>query len=113
MSPKAAAKKLPSSAATNASPIAIARENQSRRKFSSPLGLRRGERVLLLLLDSPEFLYCFFGAIKMGAIAVPVNPFQKAKDYEYVLNDSGRASPWWMNRCARSCTPYRPSAARI
>lgn len=53
------------------------------------LGVRRGERVLLLLLDSPEFLYCYFGAIKIGAIAVPVNPFQKAKDYEYVLNDSG------------------------
>ncbi len=56
--------------------------------FLRALGLRRGERVLLMLLDSPEFLYCFFGAIKIGAIAVPVNPFQKARDYEYVLNDS-------------------------
>jgi benzoate-CoA ligase len=53
------------------------------------LGVQRGERVLLLLLDSPEFLYCYFGAIKIGAVAVPVNPFQKPKDYEYVLNDSG------------------------
>jgi benzoate-CoA ligase family protein len=57
--------------------------------FLRRLGVRRGERVLLLLLDSPEFLYCFLGAIKIGAIAVPVNPFQKPKDYGYVLNDSG------------------------
>jgi benzoate-CoA ligase family protein len=52
------------------------------------LGVKRGERVLLLLPDSPEFLYCFLGAIKIGAVAVPVNPFQRSKDYEYVLKDS-------------------------
>ena len=53
------------------------------------LGVGRGERVMLMLPDSPEFLYCFLGAIKIGAVAVPVNPFQKPKDYEYVLKDSG------------------------
>ena len=37
------------------------------------LGVRPEERVLLLLLDTPEFLYSFFGAIKIGAVAVPVN----------------------------------------
>jgi benzoate-CoA ligase len=52
------------------------------------LGVRPGERVLLLLLDSPEFLYCFFGAIKIGAVAVPVNTQAKRHDYEYMLNDS-------------------------
>ena len=47
-----------------------------------------GNRVLLLLLDCPEFLYCFFGAIKIGAVAVPVNTQAKPHDYEYMLNDS-------------------------
>jgi benzoate-CoA ligase family protein len=51
------------------------------------LGLRREERVLLLLLDSPEFLYSFFGAIKIGAVAVPVNTQAKPREYEYILND--------------------------
>src|SRR5689334_5902352 len=55
------------------------------------LGIRSGDRVLLLLLDSPEFLYCFFGAIKIGAIAVPVNTQAKQHDYEYMLNDSRAA----------------------
>ena len=55
------------------------------------LGVHRGERVLLLLLDSPEFLYCFFGAMKIGAVAVPVNTQAKPHDYEYILNDSHAA----------------------
>ena len=37
------------------------------------IGVRPEERVLLLLLDSPEFVYAFFGAIKIGAVPVPLN----------------------------------------
>jgi benzoate-CoA ligase family protein len=51
------------------------------------LEVRPEERVLLLLLDGPEFLYSFFGAIKMGAVAVPVNTQSKPREYEYILND--------------------------
>ena len=51
------------------------------------LGVRPEERVLLLLLDSPEFLYSFFGAIKIGAVAVPVNTQAKPHEYEYILDD--------------------------
>src|ERR1700688_3532063 len=32
------------------------------------LGVRHEERVVLLLLDTPEFLYSFFGTIKIGAV---------------------------------------------
>ena len=53
------------------------------------LGVDREHRVLLALVDSPEFLYCFLGAIKIGAIAVPVNPWLRAHEYEYLLNDTG------------------------
>jgi benzoate-CoA ligase family protein len=52
------------------------------------LGVRPEERIVLLLLDSPEFLYSFFGAIKIGAVAVPVNTLAKPHDYEYIFNDS-------------------------
>jgi benzoate-CoA ligase len=51
------------------------------------LGVRPEERVLLLLFDTPEFLYAFFGTIKIGAVAVPVNTQAKPQDYEYMLND--------------------------
>lgn len=52
------------------------------------LGVRIEERVLLLLLDTPEFAAGFFGAIKIGAVPVPVNTLLKSTDYQYLLNDS-------------------------
>jgi acyl-coenzyme A synthetase/AMP-(fatty) acid ligase len=52
------------------------------------LGVRPEERVLLLLPDLPEFVYAFFGAIKIGAVPVPLNTLWKPADYQYVIHDS-------------------------
>jgi acyl-coenzyme A synthetase/AMP-(fatty) acid ligase len=52
------------------------------------LSVRIEERVLLLLLDGPEFAISFFGAIKIGAVPVPVNTLLKPADYQYILNNS-------------------------
>ncbi|HYL93338.1 MAG TPA: benzoate-CoA ligase family protein [Alphaproteobacteria bacterium] len=51
------------------------------------LEVRIEERVALMLLDTPAFAYSFFGAIKIGAVAVPVNTLLKPPEYEYILND--------------------------
>lgn len=45
-------------------------------------------RVALLCLDSPEFVAAFFGAIKIGAVPIPMNTMLRPADYEYMLNDS-------------------------
>src|SRR5260370_25571676 len=50
-------------------------------------GVRRDERVLLLLLDTPTFVYSFFGAQKIGAVPIPTNTLLKSQDYAYMLND--------------------------
>jgi benzoate-CoA ligase len=55
------------------------------------LGVRPEERVLLLMLDGPDLVSAFFGAIKIGAVPIPVNTLWTAADYRYVLDDS-RAS---------------------
>lgn len=52
------------------------------------LGVRREERVLLVLDDTPTFPAAFLGAIRIGAVPVPVNPLYKASDYRYFLEDS-------------------------
>jgi benzoate-CoA ligase family protein len=52
------------------------------------LGVEMEQRVALLLYDSPEFAATFFGAIKIGAVAVPLNTQLRAQDYIYMLNDS-------------------------
>ncbi len=51
------------------------------------LGVRIEERVAILVPDSPEWVFAFFAAIKIGAVAVPLNTNLKPKDYEYLLND--------------------------
>jgi benzoate-CoA ligase len=52
------------------------------------LSLEVEQRVALLLLDCPEFVYSFFGAIKIGAVAMPMNTLLRPADYSYLLNDS-------------------------
>jgi benzoate-CoA ligase family protein len=52
------------------------------------LGLQDEERVLLLLRDSPEFVACFLGAMKLGAVPVPLNTFAHLSDYEFYLRHS-------------------------
>ncbi len=52
-------------------------------------GVGRGDRVMLLLLDSPNFVAAFWGAIKIGAVAVPANTLLMPDDYAFMLRDSG------------------------
>jgi benzoate-CoA ligase family protein len=52
------------------------------------LDVRCEERVLLLLLDGPAFAYAFFGAIKIGAVPVPLNTLSKPTDYQFVVRDT-------------------------
>src|SRR5574341_1006169 len=52
------------------------------------LGLELEQRLLLVLPDPPEFAFAFYGAIKIGAVPIPTNPWMRARDYEYLLHDS-------------------------
>jgi benzoate-CoA ligase len=53
------------------------------------IGVGSGDRVLLVLLDSPEFVAAFLGVTKIGAIAVPTNTALRSVDYAYFLEESG------------------------
>jgi benzoate-CoA ligase family protein len=52
------------------------------------LGVGMEERVLLVLLDTVRFPALFFGAMKIGAVPVPVNTLLTPEDYDYILRDS-------------------------
>src|SRR5829696_8329880 len=52
------------------------------------LGVGREQRVLLILDDTPAFPVAFFGALRIGAVPVPVNPLYRAADYRHFLEDS-------------------------
>jgi len=51
-------------------------------------GVSHGDRVLIAQPDSAEFIAAFFGAAKIGAVAVPVNPFARSSDYIHYLENS-------------------------
>jgi benzoate-CoA ligase family protein len=50
-------------------------------------GATPGDRILIVLPDSAEFIAAFFGAAKIGAVAVPVNPFVRAADYIHYIGN--------------------------
>ena len=52
------------------------------------LGVRFEERVMMCMLDTADFPAVFFGAIKAGAVAVPVNTLLTTDDYAFMLRDS-------------------------
>lgn len=52
------------------------------------IGVTPEQRVVLLLHDGPAFYASFLGAIKIGAVPVPLNTLLRQGDYQFMLNDS-------------------------
>jgi long-chain acyl-CoA synthetase len=51
------------------------------------LGIRKGDRIAILLSNSPEFIVTLFGIAKTGAIAVPLDPRYRIGELTYLFND--------------------------
>ncbi|MGI8417861.1 MAG: long-chain-fatty-acid--CoA ligase [Nakamurella sp.] len=52
-------------------------------------GIQPGDRVALMLPNIPAFAVIYYGALRAGAVVVPMNPLFKAREIEYYLSDSG------------------------
>jgi benzoate-CoA ligase family protein len=52
------------------------------------LGVRPADRVLMVVKDCPEFFFLFWGAVKIGAIPVPLNGLAPASDFEFIIQHS-------------------------
>ncbi|MFP3897800.1 MAG: AMP-binding protein [Dehalococcoidia bacterium] len=53
------------------------------------LGLRKGDRVGILLLNSPQFIIAYMGALKAGATITAISPVYVSPEIKYQLEDSG------------------------
>lgn len=51
------------------------------------MGIRIGDYVGILALDGPEWVTSFFGALKIGAVAVGLNTLLTSQEYAYILSD--------------------------
>jgi 4-hydroxybenzoate-CoA ligase len=67
----------------------VALQRQSRRfaNLLARLGVRREERIAMIMLDTVEFPVVFLGAIRAGVVPVPLNTLLTAEQYAYVLAD--------------------------
>ncbi len=52
------------------------------------LGIKPGDRLMMVVRDCPDFIAMFFGAIKAGIIPAPVNTLLRMEDYSYLISDS-------------------------
>jgi long-chain acyl-CoA synthetase len=61
-------------------------------QFASALhraGFTKGDRLSIMLPNSPHYIFTLFGTFCLGGIAVQVNPMYVEREIEHVLNDSG------------------------
>jgi benzoate-CoA ligase family protein len=68
------------------------------------LGLARGQRLLMIVKDCPEFFYLFWGAIKAGIVPVPLNTLLRADDYRFMIEDSQCTGLVWSAEFAGEVT---------
>ncbi|MFJ6757818.1 AMP-binding protein [Streptomyces sp. NPDC091273] len=72
-------------------------------------GVRRGDRVAVMLQNTPHFVLAVLAAWKAGAVVVPLNPMYKSAEVRHVLRDSGAAA---LVCDGRAWTAYLAGAAR-
>ncbi len=53
------------------------------------LGVKKGDRVALFLLNSPQFIIAYFAALKCGATVTPISPVYTSHEVRYQIEDSG------------------------
>jgi len=75
-----------------------------------PAGLETGDRIAFHLLNGPELALGYFGCLKAGCIAVPINTRLKGPEIDYILRHSGSAcyvgQPDLYADVAKSCPAF-------
>ncbi len=51
------------------------------------LGVQPGDRLALLMPNSVEYLVSYYALIKLGAVAVPLNPLLREPEVRYIMED--------------------------
>lgn len=54
----------------------------------SKLGVKKGDTVAIMLINCPQFVISYFGALKCGATVTPVNPLAMPKELRIYLQDT-------------------------
>lgn len=52
-------------------------------------GVKPGDRIGIQLPNSPQFVICYYGILRAGAITVPINPSFNGTELAYIIQDTG------------------------
>lgn len=77
------------------------------------LGVKKGDRVMIYMPNTPQFVIAFYGILRAGTIVVPTNPQYVPRELAYQASDSGAETivaltmNWKTIHEARSQTPLK------
>jgi long-chain acyl-CoA synthetase len=72
------------------------------------LGVKKGDRVAIILPNLPQYPVAHYAAMKLGAIAVPTNPLYVERELEYQFNNSGAEVVIALDRLYKRIETVRP-----
>lgn len=52
-------------------------------------GIKKGDRVAIYMVNSPQWVISYFAILRANAVVVPVNPMLRGEELEYIIKDSG------------------------
>ena len=73
------------------------------------MGLKKGDRVAVMLPNIPQYVTYFFAVLKLGGIVVQVNPLYTTRELEYEIRDSGSSILVIMDEFVDKAMPLYPS----
>ncbi|MFB4165832.1 long-chain-fatty-acid--CoA ligase [Alteribacillus sp. JSM 102045] len=53
------------------------------------IGVEKGDRVAIMLANTPQSVICYYGALMAGAVVVQTNPLYVEREIQHQMNDSG------------------------
>ncbi len=69
--------------------VELAREATQLSEGLRSLGVEKGDRVLVMMINSPEVLISYQALARLGAVAIPVLPLLKGPEVHYIAQNSG------------------------
>ncbi|MDR1554624.1 MAG: fatty acid--CoA ligase [Campylobacteraceae bacterium] len=73
--------------AQKTSNLALRQKVDKLASFLCGFGIKKGDKVALIIANSEEFIISFLAVAKIGAINIPINTFLKHEEFEHILND--------------------------
>lgn len=67
----------------------LKREVDTMAGYLQAQGVKKGDRVLLYMQNSPQYVISYYAILRADAVVIPVNPMNRAAELEHYISDTG------------------------